>query len=122
VTVAGTNNQGITVGFAPGATGTLTINSGSLSQSPSNTVTVLTLAGAAVSTGTVNLNGGLLAVNCVANGAGGTSTFNFNGGTLQAVNDAFASAFMDLKTAMVRRAQPMCKAAVRCWTTMDSTL
>ena len=101
VSLAGTNNMGIGIGTVATATGTLTINAGSVSQSPLNPVKVLTVSGASGASGTVNLNGGLLAVTSVTTG-GGSSTFNFNGGTLEAVNGVFASTFMNgLSTANV---------------------
>jgi fibronectin-binding autotransporter adhesin len=66
---------------AYGATGTTTINGGTM------TVGVFRVAQA---TGTLNLNGGTLRANNLSHG-GGASTVNFNGGTLEAkqTNGAF---------------------------------
>jgi fibronectin-binding autotransporter adhesin len=70
-TFNGGNNEVLN---AYGATGTATINGGTL------------IAGqfrVAQATGTLNLNGGILRINNLSTG-GGTSTINFNGGTVEA--------------------------------------
>jgi hypothetical protein len=67
-----------------------------------NTTLPLTLGVLASNLGTNNLNGGVMSVNQIVKGAGG-GYLNFNGGTLQAVNGAFASGFLNgLTTANVR--------------------
>lgn len=67
-----------------GGTGTLTISGTGVVQK-TNTNGSLTIAGQNGSTGTVNLDGGLLKVNKVQGENSGTNaTFNFNGGTLMA--------------------------------------
>jgi autotransporter-associated beta strand protein len=78
--------------------GTLTINSGSFSMAAGNTGTPMTLGVNASNLGTNNLNGGVLSVNKITQGAG-NGYINFNGGTLQAVNGAFGSTFLNGLTA-----------------------
>lgn len=84
--------QALNVGQAGGGNGTLTLQNaasgltGALANgggAESITATTMVLGNNATATGTVNLDGGTLAVNSVAKGAG-TGTFNFNGGTLRA--------------------------------------
>jgi fibronectin-binding autotransporter adhesin len=76
--VSGTLNM---QGAASGLTGGLTNGGGTQVI----TATTLRMGNSATSTATVNLDGGTLAVNNIAEGnAGANSTFNFNGGTLRA--------------------------------------
>lgn len=89
-------------GVAAGLGGTLTINAGSFSMSAGNTTAGMIDGFNAGNLGTNNLNGGVLSVNKIAQGAG-SGYINFNGGTLQAVNGAFGSSFLNgLTTANVR--------------------
>ncbi|MEO5916094.1 MAG: autotransporter-associated beta strand repeat-containing protein [Luteolibacter sp.] len=82
----------LNVGQDAAGTGTLTLQNaasgltGALANGGGTevlTATAVTIGRLATSTGTINLDGGTLAVNTVAKGAG-TGTFNFNGGKLQA--------------------------------------
>ena len=99
------NNSGVIVGGSGTAAalgGTLTINSGSFTMAAGNTTAVMTEGILAGNLGTNNLNGGVLSVNKIVQGAG-NGYINFNGGTLQAVNGAFASTFLaGLTAAYVR--------------------
>jgi autotransporter-associated beta strand protein/T5SS/PEP-CTERM-associated repeat protein len=67
-----------------GSTGFLTINGTGVVQK-TNLNGFLEIGNNGASNGTVNLDGGSLAVNRIVTG-GGTSTFNFNGGTLKATS------------------------------------
>ncbi|MDB6063799.1 MAG: Autotransporter-associated beta strand repeat protein [Pedosphaera sp.] len=79
-----------------GGSGTWNMNGGTASLG------ILQLCQNASSTGTLNLNGGLISASEVNIGAvGGFATFNFNGGTLQATGDN-ANFFHDLAIAYVQ--------------------
>lgn len=94
------SGPGIRVGSANGAAGTLTIISGVVSNTGTTAIQLCESAG---STGTVNLNGGLLNVERVVKGSGTAATFNFNGGTVRAINGTAASTFLTgLTSANVR--------------------
>jgi autotransporter-associated beta strand protein len=81
--VSTTGYFGLVVGGGAGSTGTVDLNSGSITVS--NNTYGLFLNNNATASGTFNLNGGTLTVGKVTKGnASGTSTFNFNGGTLKA--------------------------------------
>ena len=103
---AGTNtaSSGLYLGYAFGSNGTYNLNGGSLAVAGSGltvgynngynaptftqsggsaTVSSLTLAYSSGSSGTYNLNGGLLVTGAI-NSGWGTAAFNFSGGTLQA--------------------------------------
>jgi autotransporter-associated beta strand protein len=85
VTVAGSNTFG--VGFAAGGTGTLSISgTGLLTMSPGAGVFDIGRNSNATCVGTVNLDGGTLAMGrrIVKTGALASATLNFNGGLLQA--------------------------------------
>lgn len=90
----------ITIGSANGATGTLTMISGVVSNSGAASIRLCEGAG---STGTLNLNGGELLVERIIRGNGTNATFNLNGGTIRAVNGTSGATFMNgLTTANVR--------------------
>ncbi|MES2660915.1 MAG: autotransporter-associated beta strand repeat-containing protein [Verrucomicrobiota bacterium] len=95
----GQNNGGVGIltlqNASSGATGALTNGGGT----EVITATALTLGNLGTGAGTVNLDGGTLAVNSIAKGAG-TGTFNFNGGILRARSGAGAT----LMTATLTRA------------------
>lgn len=100
VTLTGTANpQNLVLANATGATSTLNMVSGSISNSARGEAGKLSglrigSSGAGVaSTGTVNLDGGILTVARVYEGnASSSSTFNFNGGTLRVLSLAFDAA------------------------------
>jgi len=95
------NNSGVIVGGSGTAAalgGTLTINSGSFTMAAGNTAAVMTLGILSGNLGTNNLNGGVLGVNEIIQGAG-NGYINFNGGILKPVNGAFASTFLNGLTA-----------------------
>ena len=89
-------------GTAASLGGTITVNSGSFSMFSGNTTVAMTNGVLAGNLGTNNLNGGVLSVNKIVQGAG-NGYINFNGGTLQAVNGAFASSFLNGLTAAYLR-------------------
>jgi autotransporter-associated beta strand protein len=72
-------NSGLAVNFG----GTNNVGNFNI-QNGTATVTTLTVSTSAGGTGTVNLDGGTLAVNLVNRTGAGAGTFNFNGGILQA--------------------------------------
>ena len=78
--------------------GTLTVNGGSFSMAATNTSYPMTIGCFAGNFGTNNLNGGVLSVNQITNGAG-SGYINFNGGVLKAVNNAYAAGFLNGLTA-----------------------
>ncbi|MEQ1852529.1 MAG: autotransporter-associated beta strand repeat-containing protein [Chthoniobacteraceae bacterium] len=77
------NNILVAEGYGGSGTGTLTV-SGTGSVTAGNELRLALTAG---TTGTVNLNGGTLQADNVANGGAGSGTFNFNGGSLKAAQN-----------------------------------
>lgn len=74
----------ITIGGGASGSGTLTVNSGTVTAA--GTAGGMRLTAAANASGTLNLNGGMVTVPIILKGGDGTATatVNFNGGTLRA--------------------------------------
>ncbi|HEX7653280.1 MAG TPA: hypothetical protein VF607_07220, partial [Verrucomicrobiae bacterium] len=101
VTLTGSGNVRLGGNSSAGAVaGTLNLNSGMFTMDALNTTVPLTLGVNAGNLGTNNLNGGVLSVNQIVKGnAAATAVLNFNGGTLQAVNGALGTNFLNGLTA-----------------------
>ena len=77
-----------------GSTGTFTMNGGTVTKATASSQNTgfFDVGGTSTATATVNLNGGVLAVDKVATEST-RAIFNFNGGTLQATGNGAATAF-----------------------------